>query len=70
MVSTRVVLAMNLNVFTYPCAVNKTLAKNEVIATPTTTTTYTVTGTDTNGCVNTDDVTVIVNPLPIVDAGP
>ena len=36
---------------------------------PTTTTTYTVVGTDTNGCVNTDDVTVTVNPLPIVSAG-
>ena len=31
--------------------------------------TYTVTGTDANGCVNTDDVLVTVNPLPIVDAG-
>ena len=35
---------------------------------PTTTTTYTVTGTDANGCVNTDDVTIIVNPLPNVSA--
>ena len=35
----------------------------------TTTTTYTVTGTDTNGCVNTDQVTVTVNTLPTVDAG-
>ncbi|GAB5421983.1 MAG: hypothetical protein Crog3KO_25860 [Crocinitomicaceae bacterium] len=34
------------------------------------TTTYTVTGTDANGCVNTDQVDVTVNPLPIVDAGP
>ena len=33
------------------------------------TTTYTVTGTDANGCVNTDQVDVIVNPLPVVDAG-
>ncbi len=36
---------------------------------PTTTATYTVTGTDANGCVNTDQLTVIVNPLPIVNAG-
>ena len=36
---------------------------------PTTTTAYTVTGTDANGCVNTDQVIVNVNPLPIVDAG-
>ena len=33
------------------------------------TTTYTVTGTDGNGCANTDQVDVIVNPLPVVDAG-
>ena len=31
--------------------------------------TYTVTGTDANGCVNTDQVNVTVNPLPIVNAG-
>ena len=31
--------------------------------------TYTVTGTDANGCVNTDVVDVLVNPLPIVNAG-
>jgi len=36
---------------------------------PTATTTYTVTGTDANGCVNTDQVTVTVNPLPVVGAG-
>ena len=31
--------------------------------------TYTVTGTDANGCVNTDQVDVTVNPLPVVNAG-
>ena len=36
---------------------------------PNTTATYTVTGTDTNGCVNTDQVTVTVNSLPTVSAG-
>jgi len=35
---------------------------------PTTTTTYTVTGTDANGCVNTANKTVIVNNLPNVTA--
>ena len=32
-------------------------------------TTYTVTGTDANGCQNTDQVTVTVNALPTVSAG-
>jgi hypothetical protein len=31
--------------------------------------TYTVTGTDANGCVNSDDVAVVVNNLPTVDLG-
>jgi len=35
---------------------------------PTTTTTYAVTGTDANGCQNTDNVIVTVNPLPTVVA--
>lgn len=30
---------------------------------------YTVTGTDINGCINTDQVTVTVNIIPVVDAG-
>ncbi|MFZ9029183.1 MAG: T9SS type A sorting domain-containing protein, partial [Crocinitomicaceae bacterium] len=33
---------------------------------PATTTTFTVTGTDVNGCTNTDMITVTVNPLPTV----
>lgn len=37
--------------------------------TPSTTMTYTLTGTDANGCENTDDVEVVVNSLPTVDAG-
>jgi gliding motility-associated-like protein len=36
---------------------------------PVGTTTYTVSGTDNNGCVNTDQVIVIVNPIPNVFAG-
>jgi hypothetical protein len=37
--------------------------------TPLATATYTVTGTDINGCINTDQVTVTVNIIPAVDAG-
>jgi gliding motility-associated-like protein len=36
---------------------------------PATSGTYTVTGTDENGCENTDEVLVTVNPLPVIDAG-
>ena len=42
---------------------------NGVSFVPTSTTTYTVTGTDANGCQNTDDVTITVNASPQVDAG-
>ncbi len=38
------------------------------IATPTSSTTYRVTGTDVNGCKNTDDIRVDINALPIVTA--
>ena len=40
------------------------------VATPMVTTTYTVTGVDANGCANTAQVTVNVNALPVVSAGP
>ncbi len=36
---------------------------------PTATTTYTVTVTDANGCIATDNAQVVVNQLPIADAG-
>jgi len=42
---------------------------NGVAFTPSATTTYTVTGTDANGCQNTDQVIVTVNSLPTVNAG-
>jgi gliding motility-associated-like protein len=38
-------------------------------AIPTDTTSFIVTGTDANNCINTDTVIVVVNPLPIVNAG-
>ena len=36
---------------------------------PVSTTTYMVTGTDLNGCENTDQLTVTVNPIPTINAG-
>jgi len=46
-----------------------TITGATITVTPTSTTTYTVAGVDANGCENTDDVTVMVNALPVVDAG-
>jgi hypothetical protein len=43
--------------------------QNGVAFTPNATTTYTVTGTDANGCSNTAQTTVTVNPLPAVSGG-
>ncbi len=39
------------------------------VCTPAAAITYTVTVTDNNGCIATDDIDVTVNPLPIADAG-
>jgi hypothetical protein len=44
------------------------LTGNAVIASPAVTTTYLVTGTDANGCIDTSDITVTVNLLPLVTA--
>nr|WP_294858147.1 gliding motility-associated C-terminal domain-containing protein [uncultured Fluviicola sp.] len=44
-------------------------AANGVSFNPTGNQTYTVTGTDANGCQNTDQVDLVVNPLPAVSAG-
>lgn len=41
-----------------------------VTAAPTSTTTYTITGTDANGCSSTATKTVTVNPLPVVSITP
>lgn len=47
-------------------ALNTTVGPT-VNASPVTTINYTVTGTDVNGCISDDVVTVTVNPLPVVD---
>lgn len=44
-------------------------ATNGVSFVPVSNQTYTVTGTDVNGCQNTDQVTLTVNPLPVIGAG-
>ena len=51
-----------------PAGLNVTTGAT-VIAGPTLTTTYTVTGTDANSCVNTTYTVVTVNPLPNVTIG-
>jgi hypothetical protein len=44
-------------------------ATNGIFFVPSTTATYTVTGTNANGCINSDQVVVVVNPLPTVVSG-
>lgn len=41
-----------------------------ILVTPTVTTTYTVYGTDSYGCSNSNTLTTVVNPLPVVIASP
>ncbi|MBK8701086.1 MAG: hypothetical protein IPN29_16720 [Saprospiraceae bacterium] len=54
--------------YTYVWSNGATTASTTV--SPLVTTTYTVTVTDTKGCIKTDAVVVTVNPLPEVNAGP
>ena len=46
---------------------NNSVLDNVLFTPPLGTTTYTVTGTDANGCDNTDNLIITVNPLPIID---
>lgn len=41
---------------------------SDPLATPAATTIYTVVGTDANGCSDTDEVTIVVNPLPVLSS--
>ncbi len=43
---------------------------NGVTFSPTSTATYTVVGVGANGCLNQDNMVIVVNPLPSVNAGP
>ncbi len=47
-----------------PAATLSSSAGSSVLASPAITTTYTITGTDVNNCVNTATVSVTVNPIP------
>ena len=44
--------------------------QNGVSFIPSSSATYTVVGTDANGCESSDDLTVTINPNPLIDAGP
>ena len=46
-----------------------TTVASSVNASPSVTTTYTVTVVDSNGCINKDSVTITINPLPNANAG-
>lgn len=65
--STNVTASGAVNYSWFPGTGLNTTVGATVTANPITTTTYTVTGTDANGCVNTDSITITVNPLPIVN---
>lgn len=49
---------------------NNGATSNPITENPTTTTDYTVTATDGNGCTDDHVITVVVNPLPTVNSGP
>lgn len=53
-----------------PAAGLNTVSGNTVKASPSSSTTYTITGTNANGCTSTQTVSVIVNSLPILSISP
>ena len=64
-------LASGANAYTWlPATALSCTACTNPTASPTITTTYTVTGVNINGCVNTKTVTVFVNPLPVIAISP
>lgn len=58
---------MALGALSYVWSSGGTSASEPVM--PTVTTNYIVAGTDSNGCVNTDTIAVVVNALPVVNLG-
>ncbi|MBK5284965.1 MAG: PKD domain-containing protein, partial [Bacteroidia bacterium] len=62
-----VLVAGGASTYTWsPCATLSSCTGSSVMAGPDTTTTYTVTGTDVNGCSATAAVTLSITPLPLV----
>ena len=66
--STTLTVSSNISLTTYLW--NTSSTSDSIIAAPTTTTTYTVTGTTPVGCVGIGSSTVNINPLPNVSATP
>ncbi len=59
-----ILTGMGANTYTWNSGSNT----NAISVNPISNTTYTVTGTDGNGCANSDTITVVVNPLPVITA--
>ncbi|MBK9275243.1 MAG: PKD domain-containing protein [Flavobacteriales bacterium] len=62
-------VAVNATSYAWTIGTTPVGTGSTLVVAPTSTTTYTVEG-DVGGCPGTDDITVTVNPLPVVNAGP
>ena len=64
--SAAIITASNALLYAWSPSSNlSAVSGSEIIATPLTTTTYYVIGTDAAGCTSTDEVMITVNPLPV-----